>query len=513
MSKETIFTYEADSKRRLATAQLDQSRRSELGQFLTPSNVACLMANMFSDLPKDIRLLDAGAGSGSLTAVVVRKICSQKESKVRSLTTTAFEIDDVLFNHLQDTLSECRSICKKAGIAFQHKLRKEDFIEASITSMDGKLFSTKPMSFNLAIMNPPYRKIATNSFERRLLKTVQLDATNLYVAFVALAIRLIEPGGQLVVIIPRSFCNGPYFRPFRKQLLAETSIPRIHVFNSRKDAFKEDGVLQENVILHLIKEKTSRDHICVSSSNSPEGPLKIVSLPFSDVVRSSNGSGDSFIHLPMDEKDNVIASWMEALPKDLESLGLTISTGRVVDFRAKTFLRDEPENGTVPLIYPCHFSNGIVKWPISSSKKPNAIVACEDSSSLLVPSGYYVLTKRFSSKEEAKRIVAVVYDPHFVKAEFIGFENHLNYFHRTGRGLEKEEAYGLATFLNSTVADKYFRQFNGHTQVNATDIRTFRFPTMETIIKIGKALIKRKLCNQQGIDRIVHKHHPISVKL
>jgi adenine-specific DNA-methyltransferase len=35
----------------------------------------------------------------------------------------------------------------------------------------------------------------------------------------------------------------------------------------------------------------------------------------------------------------------------------------------------------------------------------------------------------------------------------------------------------LAAFLNSTVLDVYFRQFNGHTQVNATDLRNLRYPS------------------------------------
>ena len=73
--------------------------------------------------------------------------------------------------------------------------------------------------------------------------------------------------------------------------------------------------------------------------------------------------------------------------------------------------------------------------------------------------------------------MACIYDPHPIDAPLVGFENHLNYFHVGGKGLEMLLAKGLGAFLYSSVLDLYFRQFNGHTQVNATDLRSVSFPT------------------------------------
>ncbi len=63
----------------------------------------------------------------------------------------------------------------------------------------------------------------------------------------------------------------------------------------------------------------------------------------------------------------------------------------------------------------------------------------------------------------------------------VGFENHLNYYHREGGGLPISLARGLVAYLNSSFADTYFRQFNGHTQVNATDLRSLRYPRIEQL--------------------------------
>ena len=133
---------------------------------------------------------------------------------------------------------------------------------------------------------------------------------------------------------------------------------------------------------------------------------------------------------------------MQCFKFTLDKLNLNVSTGRTVDFRAKEHLRQFPQKGTAPLIYPCHFQDGFISWPCESGKKPNAIMSSPETSDLLVEKGYYVLIKRFSSKEQKRRVMAAIYDPSRIDAPLVGFENHLNYFHRNGKGLSPQAGQG-----------------------------------------------------------------------
>jgi len=121
-----------------------------------------------------------------------------------------------------------------------------------------------------------------------------------------------------------------------------------------------------------------------------------------------------------------------------------------------------------------------------------------------VPEGFYVLTKRFSSKEEKRRIVAALYDPADVAAGPVAIENHLNYFHHEGSGLDLTLARGLLAYLNSTLADLYFRQFSGHTQVNAGDLRSLRYPSHDQLARLGEAVDGRAM-SQESLDEIINK--------
>jgi len=314
---------------------------------------------------------------------------------------------------------------------------------------------------------------------------------------------MLESGGELVAITPRSFCNGPYFRRFRMALLDMMALRRIHVFESRKKAFGDDDVLQENVIFHAVRGRHKPTHVTISSSEDSDfQKVNVRHVPYEYMVLPDDR--DAFIHLVLSDDDEDVMNRMRRFVTPLGELGMVVSTGRVVDFRAREHLRAQPEEGTVPLVYPCHFENGFIRWPAVSEKKPNAIVLSERTRDLMVTAGHYVLTKRFSSKEERRRVVAAVYDPQRIQAPLVGFENHLNYFHMGGKGLPSNLAKGLAVYLNSTLFDRYFRLFSGHTQVNATDLRKMRYPTRELLVRIG-VHVKNRIPDQETVDAILEK--------
>ena len=94
----------------------------------------------------------------------------------------------------------------------------------------------------------------------------------------------------------------------------------------------------------------------------------------------------------------------------LDDLGIEVSTGRVVDFRARSLLRALPEADTAPLIYPLNLQNGFVEWPRSNARKPQAMALLPGCADLLLENATYVLVKRFSAKGENRRIVAAVHE-------------------------------------------------------------------------------------------------------
>src|SRR5690606_21950422 len=216
------------------------------------------------------------------------------------------------------------------------------------------------------------------------------------------------------------------------------------------------------------------------------------------------GDPNAFVHLAVSEADAEIAGRMRRVPCALADTGIQVSTGRVVDFRAREHLRPDPAAGTVPLIYPAHFDGGFVAWPKPGGRKANALADEPGTQALMVPNETFVLTKRFTSKEERRRVVAVVYDPALLPGDVkqVGFENHLNYFHQDGAGLPKALARGLAAYLNTTLVDQFFRQFNGHTQVNAVDLRSLRYPSREQLAAIGRR-IGETFPGQERIDELV----------
>lgn len=484
-----------DYRRLDVSQQMNPERRAKLGQYFTPSEIASFMAEMFDDISmENIRILDPGAGIGTLTVAFVTRLLEQA-CPPKSIEVTAFEIDPLVRGYLEVTLNICRTRCQEAGVKFLTEIIPEDFILYARHQFENTLFDA-PRLYTHSILNPPYKKINSNSEQREALNSLGIETGNLYSAFTALAVKWIEDRGEVVAITPRSFCNGSYFKPFRRFLFEQTALRRIHVFEARDRAFSDDDVLQENIIFHLIK-RARVDYITVScSSGGGWDSLSSREVEASQVVDVR--SREQIIHIAVNAFDQAVIDQMKTFPDQLGDLDLSVSTGRVVDFRSKDFLCMEPGADTVPLIYPGHMKRGFIEHPQKEFRKNQFIEGCEATNALFFPAGNYVVTKRFSAKEEPRRIVASV-----CRAQTsVGFENHLNVYHEKGNGLSEDVAQGLALFLNSTLVDMYFRLFSGHTQVNAGDLKRLNYPHLDTLEKWGK-VYGSVADDQEMIDELV----------
>lgn len=459
-----------------------RSRQSEFGQYFTSDRIAEFMASLFGKPSGPVRLLDAGAGAGALTRAFVKII--RGHGFGGRLSADTYEKDQHLIPVLRGALGSL-----DADVA----VFEGDFIERAATMI--KL--GRGNRYTHSILNPPYGKINTGSADRAFLRTVGLETVNLYPGFVGLALNLIDDGGELVAIIPRSFCNGPYYQPFRRWMFARSAIVRIHLFESRNKAFKADGVLQENIIIHLKRGAVQAAVTVSTSTDDTFSDVVVAEHPFDRIVYRDDV--EQFIHIPTGAAAELLSSPVYGY--SLKDLGLAVATGPVVDFRMRDDMCAPDDADAVPLLYTSHFVDGDLVWPKENFKKSNAIRRDRGTEKWLMPSGFYSVVKRFSSKEEKRRIVANVVDPERLPPnDVIGFENHLNVIHSGKRPLAEDTARGITVFLNSTAVDSYFRRFNGHTQVNATDLRTMRYPSLDAIREMGVWSIGRGRPTQADID-------------
>ncbi len=501
-NSEPMLSRAADKRRLKAIQHLIPATKSALGQFMTSTPIAEFMAAMFSDTSQqEIRLLDPGAGVGSLTAAFIQRACSEPR-RPRQISVTAFEVDSELAAPLRHTLEDCAQVAKLVGIEVNYHVIQQDFIHYASEALEGGLFLERP-SYTHVITNPPYKKIQSASLHRRSLRRAGIEATNLYAAFVALAIKLLAKNGELVAITPRSFANGPYFFPFRKILASEASIHQLHVLVTRDVAFRDDKVLQENIIYHVTKAAQVPQVVVTTSRGAEFKNMTRRQVDFDDIIHPQDA--ELVIRIPAREEDAEIVRRIQLLTNSLDDLGIAVSTGPVVDFRLREFIHHDVPATAVPLIYAAHFKKGIVVWPKPKGKKPNSIDDFATTRKWLLPNGFYTLTRRFSSKEEKRRVIAAIFDPGTVVSEWVGFENHLNVFHSQGRGLSALLARGLAVYLNSTIVDQFVRLFNGHTQVNASDLRSLPYPSQKELIMLGKQLISDDLPPQEVIDELIEE--------
>ena len=478
------------------------------GLYLTPVEVADFIACQASTGASVIRILDPAAGSGTLLCSVVERLATA-QSPVRRVELTAYETDSDLQEALAAVLDNLKRWAAEYQVEVATRVEKQDFVLAHAERLgsNGHLFDTRSnQAFDLVVANPPYFKISKDDPRAQAAMVVVHGQPNIYALFMAATAALLRKGGEFLFITPRSFASGPYFRLFREKFFANVRPVGVHVFGSRREAFGRDEVLQESVILRGVRDD-GWQHSCESFELDISGSAGIAdlsnltrrSLPLGDALDMD--SGDKIFRLPILPNEDAALRLVDSWTGSLHKYEMNISTGPVVGFRATEFLDEvgTPIADYAPLLWMSHVLAMQVTFPIET-RKPQYISISASEKSLLLPNRNYVLLRRFSAKEESRRLVAAPWLKSRVPGSLLGIENHLNYIYSMRGEMNEDEASGIAALLNTELLDTYFRVSSGNTQVSATELRAMPLPPRDMIVSIGRRVRKQ---TGEGWDEIV----------
>ena len=505
---------------------VQHDERKNWGHYLTPVSIARFMADGVTYSQPKLRVLDPGSGTGVLAAAVCEAACAT--GIVRSIHLEACESHPLLANLTRLVLAFSRQWLAQRGIELTINVKHQDFVmeysaalESVPSAEDNRqdLGETCP-EYDLVISNPPYFKIGKGDPRAVAVASMLHGQPNIYAMFMAISARLLSECGTLVFIVPRSFASGLYFKRFREVFFGKVSPTAIHLFDSRKEVFKSQSVLQENLVLTARRRKEGDNleeaQVLVSHSRAAHdiAERRLFEVELDSVLDLESVYKE--LRIPVCVEDLELVKTLRDWPNTLGTLGLDISTGPVVPFRAKPYLTDQASDGvTVPLLWMHHIKPMRVEWPSTGNGKPQWLKAVQESVKLLVRNQTYVLLRRFSAKEEKRRLVAAPMIEGSLNADMVGLENHLNYIRGASRRLDDELAYGLAALLNSTFLDRYFRVSNGNTQVSATELRAIPLPAEKEIRAIGASVANHLGLGTplQDIDAIIARELNLTTDL
>lgn len=475
---------------------MPKNKRKKYGQFFTNKGTAQFMAGLYT-IPENlskVRILDAGAGSGILSCALLERL--EQINSIQIIELTCYENDKNILELLKENLQIYQKNSKK-------EIRVEIIADNYITSqrfdfnhsLDNTYHSKK---YDFVISNPPYMKIRGDAPEATAMQEVCYGAPNLYFIFAAMGLSNLDTDAEMVYIIPRSWTSGAYFKRFRQYFLTEGKLEHIHLFVSRNKVFDREDVLQETMIIKIRKTDIIPEEITITSSKSSRDFDNLTSLtvPYKLVVSGN----DYYVYLVTEEKDIAVLKQLHKFKKTLPEIGLKMKTGLTVDFRNREILRDETEEGAIPLFYSQHIKHGEVQFPI---KKENEYIVT-DQKGLIQDNRNYLFVKRFTAKEEKRRLQCGIYlSNKYPQYKKISTQNKINFIDGITTEISECLVYGLYVIFNSTLYDEYYRILNGSTQVNSTEINSMPVPDLESIQEMGKKLMKNRNMSEDNCNKIL----------
>jgi adenine-specific DNA-methyltransferase len=473
-----------------------KAERKALGQFFTSKTTARHMAGMLGPPAGDsLRILDPGAGSGILSAAALDTV-ARRFPCVKEIDLACVETDPDVLPLLRANV-ECMK--RESPMALKASVAEEDYLLGQSDDFSGALMAgAPPPKYDWVIGNPPYFKLPKDAPEAAAMRGVCHGAPNIYFLFAAMSLFNLREGGEMVYIVPRSWTSGAYFARFRRYLLENGRITDIHVFSSRR-VFDGEDVLQETMIVKLRKTRETPDRIRITSSADSDGfgDVSEILAPYGTVVSGA----ERHVFLPTSQEDLDVLRKVNSLGLPMPSIGLKMKTGLVVDFRNRGLLRGLPTDGAVPFFYAHHIRDGRVVFPVGRQNE----YLSDERPGALQENRNYLFVKRFTAKEEKRRLQCAVYlAGSHPGHRTISTQNKINFIDTLdGQGMGVELAHGLHTVFNSTLYDAYYRAMDGSTQVNASEVNSMPVPARMYLEAMGRRLMERGDLSAAACDGVL----------
>ncbi len=464
--------------------ETSKSENIRIGRFFTKREVARSLAGAFTFVSRySVRLLDAGAGTGILSAAVVEAIA--KSGGVTEIYLTCYENDPAYLPRLTDNLERVR---KKARHDYRVKLRvnicTDDFLTAPHPEEE---------RYDYIITNPP-QEPAGDAYAD-LFPDILPAGAPLACHFTAMAASLLAPDGQLIATLPLKAASAVTLTAFRRSLFRTAAPERIFLYAREKTT----SPLRPIISLKL-REGAAPAEVQLLTFPGEDTPAEstLPPLPYDAVVTE----GDASLCLVHSGEELGALVRMRGLPCRFASFGLRVRTGLVLESRYPDLLRDTPADGAVPLLHPRCLKDGIVQFPLPGVRRQYIIPR---PASLAQPGKNILLMKRVPAKSDKRRLTCAVLLKNTVPAHF-STSNKLNYIDtENGEQMDPGFLFGLFGYLSSAPVDAYIRLTSKSGQLNARELANLPLPDAEHLRQIGGRLMAMRSYKPDYCDKVVHE--------
>ncbi len=479
-----------------------KSENIRLGRLFTKKDTARLMAGMLRlDEGKTVyTVLDPGAGTGILTAAAIEEIC-KKYSSCKQIFVTCYENDPVFIPMLKDNLERIRKKCRHDyNVKLYITVYEENYLTDSKNHYTVSFFDdVVEDKFDIIICNPPMDLIGKSTPECETVGGVtQLKISTAFL-FAKLAKRHLEDKGQLVIMLPTLVASASALTSFRKEMAAELSLERIHLFIGKQKNARRAIPLKKTVILAYGKCEKPETVTISTSSDSGKDVTELPPLPYDFVVDKEDG----VLTLPKNAEDTKIVKYISSFPETLSGLGLKMSTGLIIDSKCEGLLFTEPIKTSVPVIRPSHMKSGQIQFPQPIKRQYVAPV----NPSLVQKNKNMVIIKRVPAKSDDRFVNASIYMAAQLPAyKYISTHNKINFIDTKDKNCEicPRLAFGLFALLNSTIYDRYISIVSKSKQINSKEMRELPLPARNIIENIGMRLMAVRQTSVAACDQIVN---------